>query len=234
MRPASKDPLRLDFQVSKLERETLHDRAYHELRKAIMSGAIRPGSTITIRAMAAALGTSPMPVREALRRLVAERALETLPTRSVTLPSMTPARFDEICRIRIALEGMVSETGAARISPEALRHMQQIHNEMHRIKPGKATEYLAKNQELHFTLYEAAGMPVAMQMIESLWLQAGPHLNLCISEVGFKMGEDHHRDLLEGLSRHDVKAARAAIEADISDAARVIRKFLESRKISAA
>jgi len=234
MRPASKDPLRLDFQVSKLERETLHDRAYHELRKAIMSGAIRPGSTITIRAMAAALGTSPMPVREALRRLVAERALETLPTRSVTLPSMTPTRFDEICRIRIALEGMVSETGASRITPEALRRMQQIHNEMHRIKPGRATEYLAKNQELHFTLYEAAGMPVAMQMIESLWLQAGPHLNLCISEVGFSMGEDHHRELLEGLSRHDVKAARVAIEADISDAAKIIRKFLESRRVSAA
>ena len=93
---------------------------------------------------------------------------------------------------------------------------------------------LAKNQELHFTLYEAAGMPVAMQMIESLWLQAGPHLNLSIAEGGFTMGEDHHRELLEGLSRHDVKAARAAIEADISDAAIIIRKFLESRKVSAA
>ena len=81
-----------DFQVSKLERETLHDRAYLELKKAIMSGAIRPGATITIRAMATALGTSPMPVREALRRLVAERALEMLPTRSVTLPLMVASR----------------------------------------------------------------------------------------------------------------------------------------------
>jgi DNA-binding GntR family transcriptional regulator len=102
------------------------------------------------------------------------------------------------------------------------------------MKPNRAAEYLAKNQELHFTLYEAAGMPVAMQMIESLWLQAGPHLNLSIAEGGFNMGEDHHRELLEGLSRHDVKAARAAIEADISDAAIIIRKFLESRKVSAA
>jgi DNA-binding GntR family transcriptional regulator len=234
MRLANKDPLKLEFQISKLERETLHDRAYHELRKAIMSGAIRPGATITIRAMAAALGTSPMPVREALRRLVAERALETLPTRSVTLPTMTPSRFDEICRIRVALEGMVSETAASRISPEALRRMQQIHTEMHRLKPNRTADYLAKNQELHFTLYEAAAMPVAMQMIESLWLQAGPHLNLCIAEVGFGMGEDHHSTLLEALGRHSAKSVRTAIEADISDAAKVIRKFLESRKVSAA
>jgi DNA-binding GntR family transcriptional regulator len=77
-------------------------------------------------------------------------------------------------------------------------------------------------------------MPVAMQMIESLWLQAGPHLNLCISEVGFAMGGDHHHELVEALARHDVKAVRTAIEADISDAAKVIRKFLESRKVTAA
>jgi hypothetical protein len=62
------------LRISKLERETLHDRAYLEVEKAIMSGAIRPGATITIRAMAAALGTSPMPVREALSRLVMRRA----------------------------------------------------------------------------------------------------------------------------------------------------------------
>ena len=111
--------------------------------------------------------------------------------------------------------------------------MQQTHGEMAASSP-TGDEYLAKNQELHFTLYQAAGMPVAMQMIESLWLQAGPLLNLCISEFGFSMGEDHHRDLLEGLARHDVQGARAAIEADITDAARIIRKFLESRRVSAA
>jgi DNA-binding GntR family transcriptional regulator len=234
MNIGSKGSFNFDLQISKLERETLHDRAYQESRKAIMSGAIQPGATITIRAMATALGTSPMPVREALRRLVAERALETLPTRSLTLPLMTPERFDEICRIRIALEGMVSEAGARRISPDRLRRMQQIHTEMIRLKPNRTADYLAKNQELHFTLYDAAGMPVAMQMIESLWLQAGPHLNLCICEVGFGMGEDHHRHVIDALVRHNVRAVRAAIEADISDAAKVIRKFLKSRKASAA
>jgi DNA-binding GntR family transcriptional regulator len=72
------------LRISKLERERLHDRAYLEVKKAIMCGAIRPGATITIRAMAAALGTSPMPVREALSRLVAERALVMLPTRYIS------------------------------------------------------------------------------------------------------------------------------------------------------
>jgi DNA-binding GntR family transcriptional regulator len=221
-----------DFQVSKLERETLHDRAYLELKKAIMSGAIRPGATITIRAMATALGTSPMPVREALRRLVAERALEMLPTRSVTLPLMTAERFDEISRLRIALEGLASEAGAQHLTREALRRLQQAHAEMNRMK--NVGEYLAKNQEFHFTLYQAAGMPVALQMIESLWLQAGPLLNLAIGEYGFEGAQDHHRELLDQLAKHNVKGARSAIEADITDAARIIRAYLASRPEAAA
>ena len=221
-----------DFQVSKLERETLHDRAYLELKKAIMSGAIRPGATITIRAMATALGTSPMPVREALRRLVAERALEMLPTRSVTLPLMTAERFDEISRLRIALEGLATEAGAQHLTREALRRLQQAHAEMNRMK--NVGEYLAKNQEFHFTLYQAAGMPVALQMIESLWLQAGPLLNLAIGEYGFEGAQDHHRELLEQLAKHNVKGARSAIEADITDAARIIRAYLASRPEAAA
>ena len=222
------------FRVSKLERETLHDRAYLELKKAIMSGAIRPGATITIRAMAAALGTSPMPVREALRRLVAERALLMLPTRSVTLPLMTAEQFDEICRIRVAVEGIVTEKAASMITFEELRRMQQAHTEMARLKPQQTATYLAKNQELHFTLYQAARMPVALQVIEMLWLQAGPLLNLALSEIGFRTGQDHHRELLNALEKRNVKAARAAMEADITDAARVIREFLESRSAAAA
>ncbi len=221
---ASRD---LDFQVSKLERETLHDRAYQELKKAIMSGAIRPGATITIRAMATALGTSPMPVREALRRLVAERALEMLPTRSVTLPMMTAERFDEISRLRIALEGLVTETGARKLSREDLRRLQQGYAEMGRIK--SFGDYLAKNQEFHFTLYQAARMPVALQMIESLWLQVGPLLNLAVAEYGIEGSQDHHRELLDQLGRRSAKGARAAIEADIADAARIIRAYLKSR-----
>ena len=62
-------------------------------------------------------------------------------------------------------------------------------------------------------------MPVALQVIESLWLQAGPLLNLALSELGFRTGQDHHRELLNALSKRNVKAARAALEADIIDAA---------------
>jgi len=219
----------LELEVPKLQRNTLNEEVYQQLKQALMSGRIAPGSTMTIRSLAKSFGISPMPVREALRRLVAERALLMLPTRSVTLPLMTAEQFDEICRIRVAVEGIVTEKAASVITYEELRRMQQAHTEMSRLKPQQTATYLAKNQELHFTLYQAARMPVALQVIEMLWVQAGPLLNLALSEIGFRTGQDRHRELLNALEKRNVRAARAAMEADITDAARVIREFLESR-----
>ena len=125
-----------DFQVSKLERETLHDRAYLELTMAAthVRGETAPVPRLPSVPWRRRLVTSPMPVREALRRLVAERALEMLPTRSVTLPLMTAERFDEISRLRIALEGLAAEAGAQHLTRDALRRLQQAHAEMNRMK----------------------------------------------------------------------------------------------------
>ena len=81
------------FDVPKLSRSTLNEEVYEELKQALISGKIAPGSTMTIRSLAQSFGISIMPVREALRRLVAEHVLVLLPNRSVALPVFTAERF---------------------------------------------------------------------------------------------------------------------------------------------
>lgn len=214
------------FGLARLERETLHERAYEEVKKAIMGGAIAPGEPMTIRALAKALGTSVMPVREALRRLVAERALELLPNRSVSLPVMTADKFDEIVRIRLALEGMMAETAAKHITPDELKRMSRLNEEMIlKLRQG-AKKYLALNQEFHFQLYLAARMPQAMSIVETLWLQIGPFLRHVSSDFDQADFLDHHEAMLKALAKRDGQRARAAIEADISEAAETILTLL--------
>ncbi len=210
------------FGLAKLERETLHERAYDEVKKAIMGGAIAPGEPMTIRALAKALGTSVMPVREALRRLVAERALELLPNRSVSLPVMTAEKFDEIVRIRLALEGLMAETAAKHITQDELKRMSRLNDEMIvKLRQG-AKKYLALNQEFHFQLYLAARMPQAMSIVETLWLQIGPFLHHVTTDFGKADFLGHHEAMLKALAKRDGNKARAAIEADISEAAQTI------------
>ena len=95
---------------------SLHDHVYHELRRMVMLGGFKPGQKIKIRTLAAALGTSLTPVREALRRLVAEGAFVGEPNRSVRMPPMTVERVKELKEIRVVVEGFAARQAAQRIA----------------------------------------------------------------------------------------------------------------------
>ena len=73
--PRPKSVENLGSSISPVERETLNDRVYRELKNSIMTGAFKPGAELTLRSVAEALGTSFMPVRDAMRRLVTNVAL---------------------------------------------------------------------------------------------------------------------------------------------------------------
>nr|WP_281068659.1 GntR family transcriptional regulator [Ramlibacter agri] len=200
----------------------LHDAAYERMRQALMDGHFVPGQTFTIRALAAVFGTSPMPVRDALKRLVAERALDLGPNRTVVLPIMTRARFLEILQIRLSLEPMVAARAAVRITPAQIEAMAADHRAMDEaLHKRDASAYLACNRRFHFRLYEAAATEVMQPVIESMWMQIGPHLNQMfrVPEGATANADHHHMDLLRALRRQDTQAASKAIHDDLSDAA---------------
>src|ERR1700753_765261 len=100
----------------------LHNSVYDELCWRMITGRITPGITLSTRGLAQELGVSQMPVREALSRLSAERAIEIRSKRRITVPSMTSGRFDDLLRCRLLLEpeaarqavGFVEQPGATK------------------------------------------------------------------------------------------------------------------------
>lgn len=210
--------------VPKLQRNTLNDEVYDQLKQAIISGTILPGSTMTIRNLAASFGISPMPVREALRRLVAEHVLVMLPNRSVALPVLTRARFRELTRIRTSLEGLAAEEAATHIDRRTIDKLADINARMERKGASLQNDYLVLNREFHFAVYRAAGLPTLLSIIESLWLQAGPLLNIQqrVYSESNRTVQAHHRVLLKALRHRDGAAARAAVVSDIEEAAEII------------
>src|SRR5258707_516888 len=98
--------------LARIERETVQDRVYSVLRDQLMRGGFEPGQKLKIADLASALGTSAMPVREALNRLVAERAIESMPNRSVRVPSLSKESLRDLMEARCAIEGLaVGEAG---------------------------------------------------------------------------------------------------------------------------
>ena len=216
------------FDVPKLSRSTLNEEVYEQLKQALMSGKIAPGSTMTIRSLASSFGISVMPVREALRRLVAAHVLTLLPNRSVSLPVFTRERFNEITRIRTSLEGLAAEEGARHVTPKMLTHMAHLTGLMEARTAVSHADTLAWNREFHFTLYTASKMPTLVKMIESLWLQAGPLLHLqqrVFAAQKHPVYVQHHR-AIQAIKSGKPAQVREAIVGDIVDAAEIISAAL--------
>lgn len=169
--------LSVEENISPLARQTLADQVYRDLRDLILSGRIEPGERLTLRRLAAVVGTSPMPVRDAASRLVAEKALVMLPSRSLQVPWPSQGEFEEIVTIRCALEGLAAELAAQRrtgADVEAIRrHAAAFDLNASAVSPNPLAA-IEHNRHLHFTVYKASGLPNLVQMIEGLWLQVGP------------------------------------------------------------
>lgn len=215
--------------VARLSRVTLGEQVYQDLRELILAGQIAPGEKFTLRGLAEAMGTSSMPVREAVSRLAAENALEILPNRAIRVPIMTRERFVELKIIRTEIEGLAVEMATiraeARDIEEAVEHQGVFARESRKPDPDGALA-LRANKNLHFAIYRAARMPQLLQIIEGLWLQVGPVINLDLRASGRRLhaveAHKHHARLIEAMRAGDAKAARRALADDIHTAAEFI------------
>jgi DNA-binding GntR family transcriptional regulator len=218
--------------LAPLERQTLNDQVYRDLRNLIMSGRLKPGQAITIRTLAGAIGVSPMPVRGALHRLLTEGALELRANRSFALPVLSVEDFDEITRVRLSLEGLAAEIATPRLEAVDLRRLREINRDMFDgLGHPPLVDYLGANQQFHFLIYRAARMPRLTRMIESLWLQIGPLLNIATTEPDVASVRRLHETIVKALASGRAAEAAEAIRSDISQAATVIRQWIGDRVV---
>ena len=213
--PMPDDPPTL-FMPEREAREPIHQWVFRGLRRAIMSGRFPPGQAVTIRGLAKRMGVSAMPVREAMRRLVAERALALLDNRRVRVPVMTAARFDELLAARVALETEAAVRALPSIDAGRLAALHRINrtiDEAVAIEDGETV--VAQNLLFHLTLYGARPDSVLVPLIESVWLQTGPFMRAALEDLPSQGADDHHAEALAAIAAGDESALRQAIKADI-------------------
>ncbi|TDI63217.1 MAG: GntR family transcriptional regulator [Alphaproteobacteria bacterium] len=200
------------------ERKIAHEETYKTLYYAIITGRFEPGKVLTIRGVAQQLGCSPMPVREAVRRLVALGALEMRSTRRLSVALMTRERFQEIWSARTMLEPEIAARAMPHSDKQLIRELERIDNQIaEAMKKGDPDSYTLKNWEFHFTLYRAANCPIFLRLIESVWLQFGPFMRMVTGRLGTSLLVDQHEMAVEALKRKDEAGLREAIRLDIKD-----------------
>ena len=198
--------------------ETLAQKVFLQLRSDILAGRIAPGESLTIRGLAEGLGVSSMPVREALRRLTSERALELQDNRRVRIPPMSIERFEELLHARVTLETEAADRAMPYIDAARLDRLRELDAALEEASARKDLDrWMELNFQFHSCIYEARPQSALVPLIESLWLQIAPFMRRALMEIEGHYVEDRHLEALNAIEAKNRIGLRIAIEADIRD-----------------
>lgn len=198
--------------------ESLHETVYAELRQRLVTGRIVPGVGLSTRGLAQELGVSQMPVREALSRLAAERAIEIRSKRRIVVPGMTQERFADLLRCRLLLEPVSARLALPQIDAARLARLRGFDQRIDRaLRSGDVNGYMEGNYHFHFTIYRAHRNDTLNQLIETLWLQFGPYMRLVYGRFGTANLVDQHAVALAAIEAGDAEALAQAIHRDLAD-----------------
>ncbi len=213
---------------------TIQERVYQSLRLALLRGEFLPGEQVSIRGLAQAFGTSPMPVRDALARLVAERAFEQPNARLIRVSPYVASEHEEYIRIRTQLEGYATERACRNAGPELVLQLKEHNASLEQAMADDDIEAaLAANHAFHFTLYRMSGYPHLVDMIANLWLRTGPILASAQKDEElfrrlFNTGHRIHGDAIKGIEAGDISAVKRAILLDIRSVHFSIRHYFQT------
>jgi len=193
-----------------------HEVTYCRLRDMVLFGQLAPGQAVTIQGLTATLGAGMTPVREAIRRLTAEGALDLQGNRRVSVPVLTAGQLEELAFARLTLEPRLAELACDRLTAADAAALEAIDAEVDAaIRTGDVTRYLMSNYHFHFTLYQRAGAPILLAIVQSLWLRFGPSLRVVCGRQGTSNLPDRHEEALAAIRAGDAAALARAIADDI-------------------
>ncbi len=209
-----------------------HEITYCRLRDMILFGQLAPGQPVTIQGLTAALDAGMTPVREAIRKLTAEGALELQGNRRVSVPKLTGSQLDELAFARLTIEPKLAHLAASRLQQKDISELSRIDADIDEaISAGDVQRYLTNNYRFHFTLYDRAGAPILLGIAHMLWLRFGPSLRVVCGRYGTSNLPDRHGETLAAMRAGDAAALARALESDIAQGIDQVRLSLGGPEI---
>lgn len=147
----------------------LRDQVYERLRHQIIDGTLRPGTKLVERELAAELGVSRVPVREAVRRLETEGFVQVVPRKGVVIRQLSRKNVEELYDVREALEVLATRRAAENSGPADRRRLNQHLTQARRaLDAGKIERFGAANEAFHDEIIALARNELLAEMLEPL------------------------------------------------------------------
>ncbi|MBD5523218.1 MAG: GntR family transcriptional regulator [Lachnospiraceae bacterium] len=206
----------------------LRDVVFNTLRKAILTGELKPGERLLEIHLANRLGVSRTPIREAIRKLELEGLVIMIPRRGAEVAQITEKSLKEVLEVRRALDALCAELACDRITAEEEERLKQACDEFERATETKdATTIAAADVALHDIIVQATGNSRLIQLINNLSEQMYRYRFEYIKDENRHDNLiDEHRMIYESIIRRDKEKAAAAAKLHIDNQERfVIRQI---------
>jgi len=211
--------------------ESMADQVFSLIRQAIMRGELPAGHRLRIRDVAEQVGTSVMPVREAIRRLEEAGLAERVPNKGAVVKRLALSELMHIYDARRVLEVEAAKRGARLIRPGAVGAMESSYARMQALAArGDLIGALDADEDLLLVLYCAGDNPVLVEQIQGLWQRCRPY-----KIVGVQQAQDDGDDsawteyqpqLVEAARSQAASVAGRLTDQSLRRAARRIRAQL--------
>lgn len=202
---------------TRLARSNFRDQAAVRLREQILAGRYTSGTRLNEVEIAAEMGISRGPLREALQRLVVEGLVEVVTHRGAIVRTFTPVELRQMYEFRDIVESGAARLAAARASEEGVGSLRALLLETEGLLQNTAKAAYPVSHDFHRRVVELCGNPMLLRAGVELQIQVRLARQTSGSDPDrARIALDEHRDIVEAIARRDPEAAGAAMSHHLS------------------
>jgi len=210
---------------------TAEAEAYRHIHTAIRMGVYPPGQRLIPEDIAAEIGTSRMPVREAFRRLASEGLVVIRPNRGASVAGLAVDEMREVFEMRAVLEGLavrLAMPGMTGATIDALeRRLGRMDERME-----DSSDWTGAHRQFHEYLCGLCRRPRLLWQISALHSLIEPYMRLWFNSLARPLSaREDHMDLIAALRTLDADAAEAAMRQHVQATVPELMQFLQSRSV---
>ncbi len=208
----------------------LRDVVFNTLREAILRGDLKPGERLMELQLAAKLGVSRTPIREAIRMLQQEGLAVTIPRRGAEVAGMTEKDMEDVLQIREALEILAVQLASEKVTDEQVEELADKVKAFEEVLKTKDIKQIAQADiDFHDFIYAAADNPKLLGMLNNLREQIYRYrVEYLKDENNYPRLLEEHQQILDGLRRRDkayvVEMTRAHVDNQANAVKNIIRR----------